>query len=56
MIILFSPSGGLVFDPFVANKLGCKWLGIDMVPEYVEMAILRIDDAWRIGDIRTHDF
>jgi len=53
VIKLFSPCEGLVLDPFVgtgtttyvAKKLGRKWLGIDMVPEYVEMAKLRTNDS-----------
>ncbi len=53
VIKLFSPRGGLVLDPFVgsgtttcvAKKMGRKWLGIDRIPEYVEMARLRTDDA-----------
>ncbi|MCY4223713.1 MAG: site-specific DNA-methyltransferase [Bacteroidetes bacterium] len=53
VIKLFSPCEGLVLDPFVgtgtttyvAKKLERKWLGIDMVPEYVEMAKLRTNDS-----------
>jgi len=42
--------GGVVFDPFcgsgtalrVARRLGRRFIGIDIVPEYVEMALRRI--------------
>jgi len=53
VIKLFSPKGGLVLDPFVgtgtttsvAKKMGRKRLGIDVVPEYVDMAQIRTNDA-----------
>ncbi|GAH70041.1 unnamed protein product [marine sediment metagenome] len=43
-------AGGVVFDPFcgsgtalrVARRLGRRFIGIDIVPEYVEMSLRRI--------------
>lgn len=49
-ILAGSPEGGVVLDPFmgsgttgfVANKLGRHYIGIELNPEYVEMAERRI--------------
>ncbi len=48
-----SPAGGLVLDPFlgsgttavVATRLGRRYLGIECVPEYCEMAARRLADT-----------
>lgn len=53
VVRLFSPPGGVVLDPFagtgtttkVAKLLGRHWLGIDLEPEYAEIARRRTDDA-----------
>ena len=53
VVRLFSPPGGVVLDPFagtgtttkVAKLLGRHWLGIDLAPEYAEIARRRTDDA-----------
>ena len=47
------PKGGVVLDPFfgsgttgvVAEKFGRKWIGIELNPEYVEMATKRIQET-----------
>ena len=44
------PKGGIILDPFigsgtsafVANKLDCKWVGIELNPEYIKLAKSRI--------------
>ena len=53
VIKLFSPHDGTVLDPFVgtgttitvAKKLGRKWLGIDINPKYVQMALDRTHES-----------
>ena len=55
------PKGGVVLDPFngagtsglVALSLGCKYIGIELNPEYLEMARRRIE---REARQRTLDF
>lgn len=55
------PTGGVVLDPFngagttglVALSLGCKYVGIELNPEYLEMARRRIE---REARQRTLDF
>ncbi len=50
------PEGGVVLDPFsgsgttslVAQRLGRKYLGIDCVPEYCEMARQRLEQAGQV--------
>jgi DNA modification methylase len=50
-ILAGAPVGGLVLDPFAgsgttavaAKRLGRQWLGIELNPEYAEMARRRID-------------
>jgi DNA modification methylase len=50
-ILAGSPLGGVVLDPFsgsgttavVAKKLARRWIGIELNPEYAEMAQRRID-------------
>lgn len=50
MVMAGSPRGGVVLDPFmgagttavVAQKLGRDWLGIELNPEYIEIAKKRI--------------
>jgi site-specific DNA-methyltransferase (adenine-specific) len=52
-ILAGCPEGGIVLDPFcgsgttllVAQKLGRKWIGIDCVEEYCEMARARLAQA-----------
>jgi len=49
------PAGGLVLDPFAGSgttglaavSLGRKFLGVDLVPKFVEMANGRIDERYR---------
>ena len=61
VIRLFSPPDGVVLDPFVgtgtttkvAKQLGRQWLGIDVDPEYVEIARKRTDAAVR--EYRTQE-
>ena len=51
-IKLFTQPGDLVLDPFLgsgtaavaAKRLGRYYLGVELLPEYVEMARKRIDD------------
>lgn len=53
VIRLFSPSGGLVLDPFVgtgtttcvAKRLGRRWYGIELDPRYAEIAQQRTSNA-----------
>ena len=53
VIKLYSPAGGMVLDPFVgtgtttkvAKDLGRNWLGIDLMPECVELANNRTNDT-----------
>ena len=50
MILAGCPPGGVVLDPFVgsgttliiAEELGCAGIGIDLNPEYLELARERI--------------
>ena len=52
VIRLFSPSGGVVIDPFVgsgstttvAKRLGRQWLGIELDPNYAAIASERTED------------
>jgi len=47
------PPGGTVLDPFVGSgtmmlaalQNGCNGIGIDQVPEYIDIAQSRIDEA-----------
>lgn len=49
VIRLWSPDGGVVLDPFVgtgtttavASRLGRRWLGIDIDPDYAAIATAR---------------
>ncbi len=53
LIKLLCPSEGIVLDPFVgsgttcvvAKKLGRKYIGIDLNPEYIEYAEKRLNDV-----------
>ncbi|MBC6444835.1 MAG: site-specific DNA-methyltransferase [Alphaproteobacteria bacterium GM202ARS2] len=53
VIRLFSPSGGVVIDPFVgtgtttaiAKRLGRRWLGIDLDSKYTTMARKRTNES-----------
>lgn len=53
VVRLFSPTGGLVLDPFtgtgtttcVAKRLGRRWCGIEFNPKYAEIARRRTSDA-----------
>lgn len=53
VIKVSSNPGDLVFDPFVgsgttlavANRLGRRWLGCELSPDYAERALRRIQDA-----------
>lgn len=62
VIRLFSPSDGVVIDPFVgtgtttcvAKRLGRQWLGIDTEPRYAEMARKRTDDIHGDGTAREN--
>lgn len=61
VILLFSPPGGVVIDPFVgtgtttsvAKRLGRKWFGIDIDKRYAKIALERTEqvqgsfDDWR---------
>lgn len=50
-ILAGCPSGGIVYDPFsgagttalVAHKLGRRWIGSELNPEYVELANNRLE-------------
>jgi DNA modification methylase len=50
----FAPPGGVVLDPFVgsgtatlaAKNLGYKYIGIDVAPEYCELATRRMKDEY----------
>lgn len=52
-ILAGCPEGGIVLDPFagsgttllVARELGCYGLGIELNPEYIEMAHRRLAQA-----------
>ncbi len=52
VISLYSPSYGVVLDPFVgsgtttvvANRLGRKWIGIEISPEYSRLAEYRTNE------------
>lgn len=52
-ILAGAPAGGLVLDPFmgagttgvVSKKLGRDFLGIELNPQYIEMAMARINDV-----------
>ena len=68
-ILAGCPERGVVIDPFfgtgtvgeVAQKFGRKWVGIELVPEYCELARERIGDCSRdsyecpSGDRGLHD-
>ncbi|MDE2956872.1 MAG: site-specific DNA-methyltransferase, partial [Bacteroidota bacterium] len=48
VIKLYSPSGGIILDPFVGSGTTtsvAKRLGIDVMPEYVDLARRRTHDA-----------
>ena len=55
---LVTPAGGVVLDPFMgsgstgkaAMREGFRFIGIDMTPEYVEIARARIDASWRAAE------
>lgn len=55
---LVTPPGGVVLDPFMgsgstgkaAMREGFRFVGIDMTPEYVEIARARIDASWRAAE------
>lgn len=57
VIRLFSPSGGSVLDPFagsgttvaVARGMGRQWIGIDLEPENVTMAVARLNQPRLAG-------
>lgn len=54
LVRLVTPPGGLVLDPFMGSgstgkacmREGFRFIGIDMTPEYVEIARARIDHEW----------
>ena len=51
------PDGGVVFDPFmgsgttgrVARRMGRKWIGIELNPEYCDVAIRRIMEDYELA-------
>lgn len=53
VVRLYSPLGGLVIDPFlgsgtttaVAKRLGRTWLGIELDPEFADVARKRTSEA-----------
>jgi site-specific DNA-methyltransferase (adenine-specific) len=55
---LVTPAGGVVLDPFMgsgstgkeAMRERFRFIGIDMTPEYVEIARARIDASWRAAE------
>jgi site-specific DNA-methyltransferase (adenine-specific) len=55
---LVTPPGGVVLDPFMgsgstgkaAMREGFRFIGIDMTPEYVEIARARITASWRAAE------
>lgn len=57
-VLSSSSRGDIVVDPFVgsgttlvvAEQLGRKWLGCDIIPEYIEWAIKRIENAKKMTD------
>jgi site-specific DNA-methyltransferase (adenine-specific) len=56
LVRLVTPPGGLVMDPFMGSgstgkaciREGFRFVGIDMTPEYVEIARLRITHEWTV--------
>jgi len=60
LIELGCPPDGIVLDPFVgsgttciaAQQLGRKWIGIEINPEYAEIATARIAAEYE-GEIKT---
>ncbi len=61
-ILAASPAGGVVLDPFmgsgttalVARRLGRRFLGIELVPAYVELAGARLARSRRSFPSRSH--
>lgn len=59
LVRLVTPSGATVLDPFMGSGTtgiachheGCEFLGIELSPEYVEMAERRIAESTRQGQI-----
>lgn len=57
VVLLYSPHGGVVIDPFVgtgtttsvARRLGRRWLGIDVDERYTEMALRRTRAEYEQG-------
>jgi DNA modification methylase len=57
MILAGTPTGGTILDPFfgagtvgmVAERLGRRWVGIELNPEYCRMAMERIEPISRQG-------
>ena len=57
-VLSSSSRGDIVVDPFagsgttlvVAEQLGRKWLGCDIIPEYIESAIKRIQNTKHMTD------
>jgi len=54
-----SPFGGIILDPFMGSgttgvacaKLGRKFIGIEICEDYFNIAVKRITDAYRQGDL-----
>lgn len=59
MVELVKRSAGVVLDPFMGSgttgvacvKLGRKFIGIEINPEYFDIACKRIEDAYKQGDM-----
>ncbi|SAK98426.1 DNA methylase N-4/N-6 domain-containing protein [Caballeronia pedi] len=55
---LVTPAGGIVLDPFMgsgstgkaAMREGFRFVGIDMTPEYVDIARARIEASWQAAE------
>ena len=58
LIRLVTPPGGVCLDPFMgsgstgkaAMREGFRFIGIDMTPEYVDIARARIDASWQAAE------
>jgi site-specific DNA-methyltransferase (adenine-specific) len=59
LVRLVTPRGGLVLDPFLgsgstglaARVEGCRFVGIDLDPEYVKLADARYDYMTKGGEL-----